>query len=105
MNQKKAMAEIIQHFDWERVHQCMKAMNWVWGDGRVPDIPRMKETVRGLFKDTFAHLKDGKNEIDDNDHGGDDSWYVSTGGFRVTLQDRKRLELAFIVSDWEYPTE
>jgi hypothetical protein len=79
----------------------MTALNWTWAEKTPPTIDKMKKMVKHLFDDTLKHLNDKEDEKNYNGLPIVDSWYVESGGFRVTLWDRKRLELAFIVEEWE----
>lgn len=98
---KKDIEHIIKNFNWGKVQETMKALNWNWWDSsNPPTVPQMKKMVNELFKDTLAHLNDKENEKNINGLAIVDSWYVESGGFRVTLWDRKKLELSFIVDGW-----
>jgi hypothetical protein len=94
------ISNIILRFNWEKVHKVMTTLNWPWRHGRVPNIPEMKATALMLFKDTLDHLEEIKDLpiLERN-------WCIETGGFRVTVSDKKTLELAFIVESWEETKE
>lgn len=43
MTKDEQIAEIINEFDWKKVHRVMVALDWEWEEcGGVPDIKRMK---------------------------------------------------------------
>jgi len=99
--------EIIEEFDYIKVHECMVALNWKWGSvvnhyyggGAVyetPDIETMKQaTIDNLFK-IVEELEN--NPIDTT------QYYSSSGGFRYELEkENKRIvyvNMSFVVTDW-----
>jgi len=99
--------EIIEEFDYIKVHECMVSLNWKWssvvnhyyGGGAVyetPDIETMKQaTIDNLFK-IVEELEN--NPIDTT------QYYSSSGGFRYELEkENKRIvyvNMSFVVTDW-----
>jgi hypothetical protein len=46
--------EIMDNFDFRRVHEMMKAVNWTWGDDGVPEEPELRTHARQLLRE-IAH--------------------------------------------------
>lgn len=78
--------EIVDNFDFERVHEVMESLNWGWAqsEGRVPEIAEMKTFVRNLFLDLYKY----------------ESNQVSCGGFVAEKDEDDELELSFVVANW-----
>lgn len=81
--------DIIDNFDFEKVHQTMVALNWKWaGYKEVPEIPDLRKFARARLKEAHARKTT-----------------ISSGGFKATYekwsQIRFTLRLEFIVSDWD----
>jgi hypothetical protein len=52
----KIIDEILDEFDFERVHQTMKALNWTWVDtDGVPTIGDLRRQARELLQDLLKH--------------------------------------------------
>lgn len=59
MNKKsnqEIIDEFMDYFDFERVHEVMKALNWYWkvDSGtplRIPEIPEIRQFLRKLLTD------------------------------------------------------
>ena len=83
---QKLIDEVMDCFDFERVHKAMVALDWTWHDvDGVPDVYEIKKHARALLKDAIK-----RNVI------------LSTGGFRVGFDpDEEVLFLEFIVDSWE----
>ena len=62
--------EIMDNFDFRRVHEMMKAVNWTWGDD-VPEEPELREEARRLLKETIRK----------------DLYCCGTGGFMAMNRD------------------
>lgn len=49
--------QIIEHFNFEKVHHYMSLVKWSWCDGkgpdRVPTIDQLKECARQLLLETY----------------------------------------------------
>ena len=79
--------EIMDCFDFEKVHRCMVALDWMWGMGQTMAIPEKHEirsTGRRILRDCIA----GKS--------------YGTGGFQAAInREDGSLSLQFIVADWD----
>lgn len=98
-----AVEEVIENFDFEKVHEVMKMLNWKWDEdnpGGLPTIPtveKMKEVVKDLFRSMEDQIAKG------------DTWsdYTSTGtagGFRATI-DGDVYTLEFVLEEYEMDLE
>lgn len=105
MNRSKAINDIVEHFNWDRVHKAMVALDWRWASENVDDygVP----TLGALFKcaiDLLHRAYDGA-EMHREDY------IVATGGFRAQAyvdSDTKEiieLKLAFELCSWEHYVE
>ena len=99
IDKSKAINDIVENFNWEKVHKTMTALNWIWHDseGEAPSIG-------ALFKcatDLLHHAYDGaeKEKAD---------YMAGTGGFyaRALVDEETKeiieLRLAFEVCNWDY---
>lgn len=81
--------EIMDNFDFARVHNAMVALKWEWSStGGVPELSQVKKMARKLLRETM--------ENKDLDNGS----YISTGGFKVSKYE-KHYELSFEVESWD----
>lgn len=87
-------SEALERFDFEKVYRVMDYLNWRWGgDNHAPSLVQMIEMVKELFE---CAIKDFKETL-----------CVSSGGFRVRIYEKGRVEIQFVVgesysSDEEY---
>lgn len=87
----KVMKTSLAGFDFKKVHDTMKALNWEWihDDGlRVPSIKEMEKSIKVLFNDAYENYKtEGEG-------------YTASGGFEVQI-DETGAVLRFVVEDIE----
>lgn len=107
-----AVEEVIENFDFEKVHEVMKMLNWKWdgnNPGELPTIPtiptveKMKEVVKDLFRGMEDQIAKG---IASGTWFGCDA-YTSTGtagGFRATIDDDV-YTLEFVLEEYEMDLE
>src|SRR5690554_4469915 len=52
----EAVEEIMENFDFERVHAVMDFLNWTWIDNprKVPTVQALRISARGLLLDVVA---------------------------------------------------
>jgi len=87
------MDEVMDYFDFHKVHITMKHLKWFWHDSKeVPSIADLRKHVRCQMGRIY-----GKN-----------NYGVSSGGFKTKYfsgtEDGVKwdyFEVAFIVSDWD----
>ena len=95
----KAITDIIENFNWEKVHKTMYWLKWTWHDseGETPSI----EALFRCATDLLHHAYDGaeKEKCD---------YTAGTGGFyaRALVDEETKeiieLRLAFEVCNWDY---
>jgi len=98
LNKQKAINDIIENFNWEKVHNAMYALGWTWHDseGETPTTGMLFRCAMGLLHDAYDGAE--KDKCD---------YLVGTGGFRaqaIVSEDTKEVEslrLAFEVCSWE----
>lgn len=84
------MNDIIDNFDWEKVHRAMLAVNWRWATGGVPSVELLRDQARSLLRDVIlTHQADRC----------DGDYIVSTGGL-VATYNGKQLKLEFILETY-----
>lgn len=79
----KKTKKILKNFDFEKVHEVMNHLNWVWfkeGERKVPTVKELKKTAKELIKE----IK--KLDVD----------VISTGGFEVR-KDEDAIILQFVL--------
>lgn len=84
--------EVMDWFDFEKVHKAMVALNWEWIGVGVPEIPDMRKKVREYMRDTFNRVVAGKNKS-----------FCSCGGFSVTCENQDGViffNVSFEVAEW-----
>ena len=85
--QRKAIDNIMDWFDFDRVHRTMKALRgqWISAEEKIPSQGEIRERARQLLTDSI------QSEIS-----------VGSGGLQVTYDPTEGfLKLEFIVSEWD----
>lgn len=84
---EEKIEQIMENFDFEKVHKVMVALEWEWHFGHgcsgIPSVHTLKEEASRLLSDAWM-IKTT----------------VSTGGFSAVYNDGC-LSLSFIVEEWE----
>lgn len=75
---------IMNEFDFDRVHKTMKCLNWEWRNEGVPDIPKIIENARYVMSRAYET----------------ESGIVSTGGFEARVT-KYGISLKFVLTDWD----
>lgn len=85
--QQEVIDEVMDWFDFDKVHKAMKALEWKWAGclNGVPEVPELRKKARELLKYCLEAPKDT---------------YTGTGGF-VAEKRGDLLFLRFEVSSWE----
>jgi hypothetical protein len=84
--EQKALDQIMDWFDFEKVAKTMEALNWKWfgAEEGVPTISEIKTQARRLLTQAI------KERVT-----------IGTGGFKASYNHKyKHLTLEFIVSEW-----
>ena len=97
----KYIDDIMENFNFERVHQTMEALNWKWV-GQKPSMDDLREQaerlLRGAAKSRLGDFKRSHWEL---------GIINGTGGFQATaFCDRTKtritgLDLKFVVNEWD----
>ena len=98
LNKQKAINNIIENFNWEKVHNAMYALGWTWHDseGETPTTGMLFRCAVNLLHDAYDGAE--KEKID---------YMAATGGFyaRALVGEETKevieLRLAFEVTSWE----
>ena len=78
------LQELIDGFDFERVHSVMKTLNWTWAGGGIPNEDNMITMVRSLY----SGIKDRILKCE--------YCYCSSGGFKLTFNPNEDNELSLV---------
>lgn len=70
---QNAIDEVMDWFDFDRVHQTMTFLKWNWGTEGVPTIQDLRKFVRENMKRTYYTLVDNNKDYDG----------IATGGFCI----------------------
>lgn len=97
MNDNALVEQVLQKFDFERVHKAMKALKWTYWytNGETPTTYDLIKTGRKLLYDVLDRKSDS----------------IATGGFEARAKWNKdktkiiSLELNFIVAWWSVNNE
>ena len=92
-NQRNAMiAEIMEDFDFKKVHKVMTFLDWKWAIGKgertVPSVYRLIKQAEQLLTEVTKYDDGGHHE-------------VATGGLRVVFDEDGDLELRFEITTSE----
>lgn len=83
---QEMLDECMDCFDFERVHQCMIALEWEWMGKGIPELYQIKQRARQLLK-ACINTK---------------VIYNATGGLKASIDKEDGvLSLEFIVSKWD----
>ena len=85
--------EIIDNFDFEKVHRCMTLMDWRWATTNgVPSLEDIKNNASRLLLDVIIGIRFRFSE----------DYYIGTGGFHVTYNKKYDvILLSFVITDWD----
>ena len=99
INKQEAIDNIIENFNWGKVHKTMTALNWKWHDskGESPTIGMLFKCAVDLLHDAYNRAEKEKCDC-----------LSRTGGFYVRAlvneetKEVESLRLAFEVCSYEY---
>ena len=86
--------DIMDNFDFEKVHEAMTLLGWRWVDHdskafEIPEISKLRKRARRLMQDAMgSHMP---------------SYSTGTGGFEVdkeTIEGEVYLSLSFVLTSW-----
>lgn len=86
------ITDIMEEFDFAKVHTVMLAIDWKWTTGKddemvVPGMWRIMDKAKSLLEDVMKYYGDG------NFH------FVSSCGFTASLDNDSNLTLQFILEE------
>ena len=102
--QRLAIDDVMDEFDFEKVERHMKAVNWGWAaptpedewNLEVPDLSMIKAACRRLLVNSFTSVTENKEA--DPDYRG--PCFSSCGGFTVYAWPDNSCQVFFAVTDW-----
>jgi hypothetical protein len=95
---QKMMFDIINHFDFGRVHDAMSCLGWTWYPKGIPSIDEIRFAARERLEHVIkCCLLDAQPE---------EEYFVSSGGLKATaIKDNYGqitfLQLEFVLTSWE----
>ena len=97
--------EVLAHFDFDKVNQTMKALNWTWWNEGVPTIQQLKESAEHHMNSAIEQVLSEKNKEHHKV-----AWISASGGFKAMAWKTKKgkletVRLEFIVSEWDTENE
>lgn len=96
--EREVIDEIMDFFEFDKVHKAMTVLNWEWRDIGVPDIYEIKKTARQMMYKCY------ENCVKDKSSRG-----LSTGGFRAFCEFEDGvfmgIELSFILESFDVFTD
>jgi len=92
------MFDIINNFDFEKVHDVMKHLNWTWYPKGIPTVDDLRFSARERIESVIkVCLLDAKP---------DEEYFVSSGGLKATAIKNDYgqitfIQLEFVVVSWD----
>ena len=96
MDKQEMIDEIMDWFEFEKVHKVMEALDWTWATvgAIVPTIQDLRRSAREQLHWAYDGLEK---------HGGD-NYFTGSGGFFASAHKlpngKVSLSLKFAVSEW-----
>lgn len=116
-NKYQMIKEIIDNFNFDKVHYVMTELNWEWVHLEkevktfedIENAPRRIPTVEELKMAAIQRMESAIDEAEKPEHKGIDEncpFTSASGGFKTTVfKDKKGriswIELQFVLTDWE----
>lgn len=94
--------EVLAHFDFEKVQEVMRALNWTWfGSKEVPTLRELKESAEQRMSDAIEQVL-SPNNTEHHEVG----WVSNSGGLKAMAWKKEdgtlaRVQLEFVVEDWD----
>ena len=96
------IANILNEFNFIRVHEVMVCLNWEWRNNGIPTIDKLRNDARKRMDDAIKYcIYEGTANI---------PYHSSSGGLKATVEKNiygqiDFIELEFVVSSWETTAE
>lgn len=111
---KQQMHYIMKHFDFQRVADSMKLLNWSYGGKETPSVSQLRERAQAQMSELIKDASSGEPPEYHKQHceelGID--WRnepyppavrtLTSGGFVSTIINGQWLKLAFVLTDMEW---
>lgn len=103
INKQEAIDNIVDNFDWDKVHRTMVALKWVWynnGEYGIPNIGQLFDCAIDLLHRAYDMSVEQKCNSS-----------IGTGGFyaRTFIDEHTKeiisLRLTFELCNWDYYEE
>lgn len=97
---EEMIQNVMQHFDFKRVQEVMKALKW-GGNSKTPCIETIKKNAKIRMLDAIELVLSPTNKINKNT-----PFISQSGGFKATAYKTKKnnlseIQLEFIVANWQ----
>lgn len=80
-----AINDIMDNFDFHKVHEVMEFLNWTWWGEGTPEIYALKKSARSLLERVCTEKLH----------------YCGTGGFMARKHAKGILSLEFNIEQWD----
>lgn len=96
------ISNVLNDFNFQKVHNCMKCLNWDWFDKGIPTVDDLRfsarERMESAIKGCLEHGTQGQG------------FMSSSGGLKATATKNNYgqidfLELEFVVTSWDTSLE
>lgn len=92
--ERQVIDEIMDFFEFDKVHKAMTALNWEWRAIGVPEIYEIRKTARRMMYECYENAVKDKS-----------SKRLSSGGFYVFCEFEEGIftgiELSFILESFD----
>ena len=89
MTEEEIIEDILDEFDFQKVHKAMELLEWKWGmPPAYPSIGELRKTARSLLKCLIPH----------------EAGSTATGGFHAdkrTIDGDPFYKLSFVLTSWD----
>jgi hypothetical protein len=89
---KKEVKEIIEEFDFGKVHNVMTHLNWKWWD-EIPTMGKIIVSASEMLDEVYSEAETTKKDS-----------FRSTGGFNAQAYyegGNIKLQLKFVLTEWD----
>lgn len=89
---RKEVKEIIEEFDFDKVHNVMTHLNWKWGD-EIPTMVKIMVKASEMLEEVYSESETSKKDF-----------FIGTGGFEAQAYYEEgtiKLQLKFVLTSWD----
>jgi hypothetical protein len=92
------IADILNEFDFDRVHRAMLCLGWEWYYYGIPTIDKLRDGARERMDNAIKGCLEGSLS--------DTPYYSSSGGLKATVEKNNYgqidfIELEFVLTSWD----